>query len=131
MTAFSNLTEAAIVDHFLRGQAQAASGTLYLALFTADPGESGYTNECTYQGYERRVITFSQIDVNGNTSNDTAIYFPANQGNNQTVAAAAVLDSEDAYTGNLVIHGAVTVEKTLELNDLLSFAIGGFVLNIN
>lgn len=129
MSAFSNKTEAAIVNHFLRGVAQPASSTLYLALFTADPGDENIVNEATYEGYVRRVITFSAIDVNGDTSNELDIYFPANTGASQTIAAAAVVDQLTG--GFLVLHGVTSVSKVLETNDLLSFAAGGFTVNVD
>jgi len=131
MSAFSNTTEADIVNHFLRGEAVPVVGDLYLALFTVDPGESGFNNEATYLGYERQLITFTEIDGNGNTTNANAILFPANLGTSQTIAASAVYDSSETQEGVQVIHGGLTTPKTLELNDLLAFGVGGLVLNIN
>ena len=131
MSAFSNETEANIVNHFLRGIAVPESGDLYLALFTVDPGETGFDNEATYIGYERQLITFSEIDDDGNTFNANALLFPANLGDSQTITASAVYDSADTQAGVQVIHGGLVTPKTLVLNDLLSFSLGSLVLNIN
>jgi hypothetical protein len=131
MSAFSNKTEADIVNHFLRGVAVPASGDLYLALFTVDPGESGFNNEATYLGYERQLISFTEINGDGDTTNAEAILFPANLGDSQTITASAVYDSADTQAGIQVIHGGLIAPKTLNLNDLLAFGVGGLVLNIN
>ena len=132
MSAFSNKTEAAIVDHFLRGVEVPVSGDLYLGLFTADPGESGFNNEATYEGYARQMIKFTEIDENGNTSNAEALLFPANVSQvDQTIAAAAVYDSADANDGNQVIHGGLIDSKVLGFNDLMSFPVGSLVLKVN
>ena len=132
MSAFSNKTEAAIVDHFLRGVEVPVSGDLYLGLFTADPGESGFANEATYEGYARVLITFTEIDENGNTSNAEALLFPPNVSQvDQTIAAAAVYDSADVSDGNQVIHGGLIDAKTLSFNDLMSFPVGSLVLKVN
>ena len=131
MSAFSNETEAAIVNHFLRGAAVPVAGDLWLALFTVDPGETGFANEATYTGYSRQLITFTEIDENGNTANVTPILFPANVGTSQVITASAVYDSATSQDGIQVIHGGLITPKTLELNDLLSFATGSLVLNIN
>ena len=131
MSAFSNETEAAIVNHFLRGSAVPVAGDLWLALFTVDPGETGFANEATYTGYSRQLITFTEIDENGNTSNANAVLFPANTGTSQLITASAVYDSGITTSGAQVIHGGLITPKTLDLNDLLSFAAGSLVLNIN
>jgi hypothetical protein len=132
MSAFSNKMEADIVNYFLRNQqAVTPAETLYLALFTDDPGESGYANEATYDGYARQVITFREIDGSGNTSNDIQVTFPANTGIQQVIADAAVYDSPDYGTGNQILHGGLSAPKTLDENDVLSFADGALVLNID
>jgi|TARA_B110000483_G_C18020956_1_gene474990 hypothetical protein len=132
MSAFSDFTENQIVEHFLRSNNQDTTGrTLYLGLFTSDPGESGYANEATYTGYARQEITFTAIDASGNTSNQGIITFPANLGTTQIIADAAVFDSLTVGTGNQILHGGLTADKTLDLNDVLSFAANALVLNIN
>jgi hypothetical protein len=132
MSAFSNFTESQIVEHFLRANQQDTTGrTLYLALFQDDPGESGNANEATYTGYERKEITFTEIDPDGNTSNQSIITFPANLGATQIIRDAAVYDSITVGAGNQILHGGLTADKTLDLNDVLSFAANALVLNIN
>ena len=131
MSAFSNKMEADIVNYFLRNQSVTPATTLYLALFTSDPGESGSANEATYTNYARQEITFRAIDGAGNTSNDMAVTFPANGGAQQVIADAAVYDSPDAGSGNQILHGGLSAPKTLDTNDVLSFADGALVLNID
>ena len=58
--SLSNTTETAALDVFLRGTdpAYRAGATQYLALFTADPGETAsLAAEATYTGYERVPLT--------------------------------------------------------------------------
>lgn len=132
MSAFSDYTENQIVEHFLKSNNQDTTNrVLYLALFTNDPGESGYQYEATYNGYARRPIGFTSIDSNGNTSNDQIITFPANLGTTQIISDAAVYDSSTIGAGNQILHGGLTADKTLDLNDVLSFAANALVLNIN
>ena len=132
MSAFSNEMEAKIVLHFLVGTTQTASTNLYLALFTADPGESGFASEATYTGYTaRQPITFTQIDGSGNTMNDGAVSFPANTGTTQVIRYAAVYDTSVPGTGTMVIHGQLAADKTLDNGDVLAFADNALVLNVN
>jgi len=58
--SLSNITEADALDMFLRGldPAYRAGTTQYVALFTADPTETGsIAAEATYTGYARVAIT--------------------------------------------------------------------------
>jgi hypothetical protein len=58
--SLSNITEADTLDIHLRGidPAYRASATNYLALFTADPTETGsLSNEANYTGYARVALT--------------------------------------------------------------------------
>ena len=58
--SLSNTTETAALDCFLRGTdpSYRAGATAYLALFTADPGETAsLAAEATYTGYARVALT--------------------------------------------------------------------------
>lgn len=122
MSAFSNFAESAIVEHFLRGNAQTSPAAVYLALFESDPGEDASGTECSFTGYARQVSTWSALDGSGQTKNSTAITFPANGNASGSVTAthAAVFDA--ATGGNMLIKGPLTVSKTIDVGDV--FAVG-------
>lgn len=134
MSAFSNNLESNIVDHFLRNSAVTPAANLYLALYeSTGPTDTGsYANETDYTGYLRRAITFTAIvTATGATSNVDVITFPANGGSAHTITYAAVFDSITAGAGTMLLHGALVANKTLDQNDVLSFAANALVLTVN
>ena len=129
MPAFSNDTENKIVEHFLRGSAQTSPTTVYLALFTSDPTDAGSGNECSFADYARQVSTWSAFS-SGSTSNAGVITFPA-KGDAGTVVVSHVGVYDHPSAGNLIIHGELSPTKSLAQTDVLTFAIGAIVLNLD
>lgn len=69
--SMSNTTENATLKMHLQGTdpAYRAGTTQYLALFTADPGETGsLAAEATYTGYERVALTKASAWTDGGSS---------------------------------------------------------------
>ena len=131
MSAFTNYTEAAIVNHFLRNTSQASPSAVYVALFINDPAEDATGTEASYTGYARQASTWTALNSSGETKNSGAIIFPAN-GNGSasvTVTHAAVFDA--ATSGNMLIKGALTASKTIEVSDVFAIADAQLVLTVN
>lgn len=131
MSAFSNYTEAAIVNHFLRATSQASPSAVYVALYTSDPAEDASGTEASYTNYARQTSTWTALSAAGETKNSGAIVFPAN-GNasaSVTVTHAAVFDA--ASGGNMLIKGALTTSKTIEVSDVFAVADAQLVLTVN
>lgn len=135
MSAFSDAIEIDIIKHFLCGTSGitgAVGASLSLALFTADPGDTGYANEATYPGYVRRPIAFVvPTGTTGVTSNTVEIPFPANTGSSQIITHAAVYNNANTGQGTMFIHGQLVAPKTIDTNDVLSFAANALVLTVS
>lgn len=131
MGAFSNYLEGKIVEHFLRNSSVASPATVYLAMFTTDPGEDGSGTEAAYTNYARQASTWTAIDGNGQTKNGSTITFPAN-GNasaSVTITHAAVFDA--ATGGNMLLHGPLASSKTLQVGDVIAFAANALTLTLD
>jgi hypothetical protein len=133
MGAFSNDMEAKIVNHFLRNSPVTPVTTVYLALFTADPGETGSTvNEANFTGYTRKSSDWDPLDGAGTTKNTDIITFGANADvGSQIITHAAVFDGGTVGAGNCLVYGALQAAKTLDQGDVLSFAAGAMVLTLD
>lgn len=125
MSAMSNYTEKKLGEHLLRGIASTSPGEVWLALYTSNPGEDNSGTECSYTGYARRSFgatpsaAFSAIGVDGKTSNQATLTFPANgSGGNVVVTHWAIFDASSG--GNMLLYGALDASKTLEPTDVLS-----------
>jgi hypothetical protein len=86
--------------------------SLYVALHTGDPGESGSqtTNECAYTSYARVAVvrTGSGWSVSGNScSPGASIDFPAATGGTETATHASV-GTAASGAGKLLYSGAIS-----------------------
>jgi hypothetical protein len=128
MTAKSDYLETAIVNHVLRNTPYTPAATVYCALFTSTPTESGtYPNyggtEVSGNNYARVPITFG-APSGGSCSNSSPVTFPeATPSGWTTITHFAVIDQLSGG-GNMLYFGALTVPKTVAATDVLEFATG-------
>lgn len=126
MAAMTDYLESNLIDHVLRG---ATGGTafpqpanVYLALYPSatPPTDAGGGTELTGGSYARQVVTFKDPAGGGATENAGVINFtnmPA-----ATVSHCAIFDALTG--GNMLLHGALTTQRTTSAGDTLSFADG-------
>lgn len=126
----SNYLENRILDHIFGGGDFTRPATVYVSLHTADPGEAGTqaTNEVSGANYARVAITNNAANFpaasGGLKSNGAAINFPTpGAGGWGTVTHWAIGDAANG-AGNILVSGALSIAKTINQNDVVSFAIG-------
>jgi len=141
MSEFSDYLENGILEHTLRGSALSTPATIYVALFTADPTDANVTaNEVTtgnWPAYAREdaaqagVISSGWATASGGTtSNAKELVWAANNGAaSVTVTHIGIYDQLTG--GNLLYHTALTASKTLQVSDVISFAIGAITVTLN
>lgn len=141
MSKFSDYTETNIIQTTLRGAAFPVPAAVYVALFTADPSDANTTaNEVTttaFPAYVRKdaadgglIATGWAAPADGVSSNAKVITFPANNGAAAiTVTHIALYDA--ATGGNMLYHSALATSKTLQIGDVLSFAIGSLTVTVS
>lgn len=126
----SDYLENKLLDHLLRNTAYSKPATLYFALFTADPGESGVTGEVSGGSYARAAVTndntnFPQCALTGTPAktNGTTITFPTASASWGTVTHWAIYDAASGGT-NMIAHGALPASRVVSSGDTPKFAIG-------
>lgn len=155
MSAWSDFAENKLIDWFFRGQAigitgaTAAAGTgpatLYVALLTAAPSDTGGGTEVSGGSYARVAVTSSLANwagtqsagsttastgTSGTTSNNNVITFPAPTANWGVVSHYAVYDASTG--GNPIFYSAMTTPKTVNNGDAApSFAAGALTFQID
>ena len=81
MGALSDYAENELLDHFIGGSSFSPPSNTCIALFTADPGETGAANEVSGTSYARVTVANNTTNwgnaANGVKSNQSAITFPA------------------------------------------------------
>lgn len=140
MSKFSNYTETNIIETTLRGTAFPVPAGTYLALFTVDPTDANVSaNEvqvAAWPAYTRQdcaaggaMNTGWSAPSDGVTSNAKAVTFPANNGAG-SVAVTHIGIYDAATGGNLLYHAPLTASKTLQVGDVISFAIGSITVTV-
>lgn len=120
MAAASDYLEAALLDATLRATSYTSPTTVYLALYTSDPGDDNSGTECSGTGYARQSVAFSR---SGSTaSNSAAVEFPTAGGAWGTITHFGVLDA--ATSGNLLYHGALTTSRAITSGDIFRVPTG-------
>ena len=120
MSAFSNYLENKVLDHVFGGVAYGAPATLYLALYTSDPGDDNSGTECSGTSYARQTIAFTV--TNDTASNTSAVEFPTAGSAWGTITHVGILDA--LTSGNLLAHGALTASKTVAQGDVFRVPAG-------
>ena len=128
----SNSTELDALNVFLRGNdpSYRAGPTNYLALFTADPGETAsLAAEATYTGYARVALTKATAWTGSSSplSNTSLIQFGACTAGTNAITHFAVVDTASGAVG-MMISGALSA--TLNVSAGIQPQFGPGVLEI-
>ncbi len=141
MSAMSDYLENKLVDHLFRAQTLSAPATLHIGLLTAAPSDSGGGTEVSGNSYARVAVTSSLANwagtqsagstiassgTGGQTSNNAAITFPTPSGTWGTVSHFGIYDASSG--GNLLFHGSLSVAKTINQGDTVSFPAGSLTV---
>jgi hypothetical protein len=125
--SFSNYLENKVLLHVFGATPYTAPSTLYVALFTSDPGEAGSGTEVSGGSYARQTATFT-VSTNI-ASNTAAIEFPTASASWGTVTYGAVYDAVSG--GNLLASGALTTSKTIASGDVLRIPASSFTITLD
>jgi hypothetical protein len=129
MTALSNYAESQVIKWLMTNASVTRPTTWFVALHTADPGETGATAELSGNGYARQAATFTE-DTNGLVDNDSDVTFGPNTGSNWgNVTHVSVWDTVSA--GNCLAKGALSSPVTINVNDSLKLAAGSLDISVD
>lgn len=132
MGSFSNYLESRLLDHLFCKNTY-MSPTIYVALSTADPGESGsgLSEPNPPNGYSRVATSENNWNdaVSGLIDNYTELTFPQATGNWGTITHFALMDA--ASGGNMLAYGALSTSKTVTNGDTVKFAAGDLDVSLD
>jgi len=123
MAGFSDYLENKVLEHVFENSAYTAPSTLYAALFTVAPSDTGGGTEVSGGGYVRRTAAFTVSGTNPTTAtNGSAIEYPTATGNYGTVVAVGVFDASSS--GNLLAYANLDSSKVVSTGDVFRFNAG-------
>ena len=122
----TNYLESKLIDHFLGTTTYTKPSAVYVGLFTVTPGEAGGGTEVTGGSYARQTATFGAAS-SGSTTNSGNIDFTG-----MPAATTVAIGIFDAITsGNMLLYGALTTNKTTDAGDTLRIATGSLSVSID
>jgi hypothetical protein len=126
--SFSNYLELEVLDHVFGGSAYSAPGTIYAALFTVAPSDTGGGTEVSGGSYARQSMAFGTAS-SGSISNSGSVEYPTATGDYGTVVAMGLFDA--ASSGNLLAYGNLTASKTVSNGDVFRFNASSVTISLD
>ena len=130
----SNYSENATLDALLRAVDPAfrSNASRYIALYTADPGETGtaITNEATYTGYARVEVTAATgftAASGGESENVAQIQFDECTAGSNVITHLAIVTTTSG-AGEIIYSGALTSSRTISAGITPLIAAGGLTV---
>tara|TARA_B100001094_G_C17829043_1_gene622280 strand:- start:322 stop:714 length:393 start_codon:yes stop_codon:yes gene_type:complete len=123
MAGFSDYLENKVLEHVFENSAYTAPSTLYAALFTVAPSDTGGGTEVSGGGYVRQTAAFTVSGTNPTTAtNGSAIEYPTATAGYGTVVAVGVFDASSS--GNLLAYANLDSSKVVSTGDVFRFNAG-------
>lgn len=132
--SMSNDTENDILEAILKGTDPAwrAGATIYVALYTSDPGEAGtaVTNEATYTSYARVAVTKATgwTDSGSTFSNADLVQFPQCTGGTNTITHFGLVTTSSG-AGQLLVSAALSSSLAVSSGIQPQFAAGDLTVS--
>ena len=143
MAHMSDYLENKIIDWLFRAQSFTPPATMYLALFTANPTDSGGGTEVTGGSYARVSVTSALANwagtqsagsttastgTSGTTSLNGVATFVQATANWGTITGMAIFDASSA--GNMLFWAPLNANQVVNSGNTFSFAAGATGLTV-
>ena len=126
----SDYLENKLLDHVLGNTAFSAPATVYFALYTVAPSDSGGGTEVSGGSYARVAVTNNTTNFNAAASgvkrNSTVVTWPTATASWGTVVAVGILDANAA--GNLLFWSTLNTNKTVDNGDTVSIPVNSLTI---
>jgi len=127
MAEMSNYLENALINVTLRNTAYTSPTTVYVGLYTSDPGEGNTGTEVSGGSYARTAVTFG-APSNGVSTNSASVTFPTATGTWGTVTHIGILDA--LTTGNLLYFTPLDASKSIASGDVFTISTGNLSVTL-
>ena len=128
MAELSDYLENKLLDHVLRGTSYTSPTTVYVGLYTSNPGDDNSGTEVSGGSYARQVLAVTTASA-GIVTSDADVTFPQATANWGTISHIGLLDA--LTSGNLLMHTSLTTSKTIELGDIFKIPTGNLTAELD
>lgn len=127
MAEMSNYLENALINATLRNTSYTSPATVYVGLYTTDPGEGNTGTEVSGGSYARTAVTFGSPS-NGVSTNSGAVTFPTATGTWGTITHIGILDA--STSGNLLYYTPLDASKSIASGDVFTISTGNLSVTL-
>ena len=128
MAELSDYLEDKLLDHVLRGTSYTSPTTVYVGLYTSDPGDDNSGTEVSGGSYARQILSVTTATA-GIVTSSADVTFPQATAQWGTISHIGLLDALSA--GNLLMHTALTTSRDAEVGDVLKIATGSLTASLD
>lgn len=128
MAELSNYLENKLLDHVLRNTSYNSPTTVYVGLYTSNPGDDNSGTEVSGGSYARQVLNVTTA-TGGIVTSSADVTFPQATGSWGTVSHIGLLDS--LTSGNLLMHTPLTTSRLIESGDILKISTGNLTAQLD
>jgi hypothetical protein len=128
MAELSNYLENNLLDHVLRGTSYTSPATVYVGLYTSDPGDDDSGTEVSGGSYARQILSVTTAS-GGIVTSSADVTFPQATANWGTISHIGLLDA--LTSGNLLMHTPLTTSKAIETGDIFKIATGSLTAQLS
>lgn len=130
MGSKSDYLENKVLDLIFGATSYSAPGTIYVALFTVTPSDSGGGTEVSGGSYARKSVTNNTTNFpnasSGSKTTGADITFATPSADWGAVVAFGLFDA--STSGNLLYWGAISPTKTINNGDTVTITTGSLTL---
>lgn len=127
MAELSNYLENKLLDHVLRATSYTSPTTVYVGLYTSDPGDDNSGTECTGGAYARQILSVTTASE-GVVTSSADVTFPQATDNWGTISHIGLLDA--VTSGNLLMHTPLTTSKAIDTGDIFKIPSGSLTAQL-
>jgi hypothetical protein len=128
MAELSDYLENKLLDHVLRGTSYSSPTTVFVGLYTSDPGDDNSGTECTGAAYARQALSVTTASA-GIVTSSADVTFPQATDSWGTISHIGLLDA--VTSGNLLMHTPLTTSKTIDTGDIFKIASGSLTAELD
>jgi hypothetical protein len=128
MAELSNYLENKLLDHVLRSENFTSPTTVFVGLFTSDPGDDNTGTECTGGAYARQILSVTTA-TGGIVTSSADVNFPQATTAWGTISHLGLLDA--VTSGNLLMHTPLTTSRVIETGDVIKIATGSLTASLD
>ena len=127
MAEMSNFLENALINATLRNTTYTSVATVYVSLWTSNPGDDASGTEVSGGSYARTAVTFG-APSNGASLNSADVTFPTATASWGVVGWIGINDA--ASSGNLLYHSPLDTSKTIDSGDIFKISTGNLSVTL-